>query len=81
MVDASRALIRYLFIKVFKASRVDQLPEEINLCVAVDRQVKMNVSIQSLSMSVQRLSSDGSAHTVEVVHQLVTAIDDGASSG
>ena len=59
--DAMQALDGYIFV----ASTLDQLPrfgpEEINLGVVVDRQVKMDAAIQSLSASIQQLSSTGPA--------------------
>jgi hypothetical protein len=58
--DAVLALDGYFFA----ASRLDQLPkfgpEEVNLGVVVERQVKMDSAIQSLSASIHQLSNNGS---------------------
>lgn len=58
--DAVLALDGYFFA----ASRLDQLPkfgpEEVNLGVVVERQVKMDSAIQSLSASIHQLSTNGS---------------------
>lgn len=73
--DALQALDGYLFV----ASALDQLPkfgpEEINLGVVVDRQVKMDTAIQSLSASIQQLSSTSPAcsdGTLQQSMQLMT---------
>jgi len=67
--DAKQAVDGYLFV----ASRFDLLPkfgpEEVNLGVVVERQVKMEATIQSLSTSVQQLASSGSANNDVAVQQ------------
>jgi len=58
--DVFLALDEYFFV----ASRLNQLPksgpEEVNLGIVVERQVKMDSGIQSLSASIHQLSTNSS---------------------
>jgi len=69
VADAKQAVDGYLFV----ASRFDLLPKfgpkEVNLGVVVERQVKMEATIQSLSTSVQQLASSGSTSNDVAVQQ------------
>jgi len=72
--DAVLALDEYFFT----ASKLDQLPtfgpEEVNLGVVVERQVKMDSAIQKLSVSIQQLSTNGSDSNDGLMQQAMRSL-------
>lgn len=72
--DAKQALDGLLFVASKLALLPKFGPEEINLGVVVDRQVKMESSINNLSLSVQQLATSGPAQSDASLQQSLQSI-------
>ena len=65
--DLDNLLDGYLFVASDLRLMPKYGPDEINIAVVVDRQVKMEASIQSISTSLQHLSDTSSGADAGIV--------------
>jgi hypothetical protein len=77
IADPMNALADYVFVASNLQSMPKYGPEEINLAVVVDRQVKMDVAIANISTSVEQLTrSSPAADSSSVQHSIQSVAND-----